>query len=115
MKVMVAGSAILTFITPSLASPTSLPTHWGRIRNPQLFEARQILLPLLIALCAELAQIAPRIQPGVMTVVEHELDRVLPDGLDRADADVVFAELQGFLTRAVATNFGRRRVHAQIF
>ena len=50
-----------------------------------------------------------------MTVIEHQSDGIGADRFDRGDADVLFAEHQGFLTGTVPLHLGGRRMHAQVF
>src|SRR4051812_47354649 len=66
-------------------------------------------------LLTELAQVLPREEPAVVAVVEDQLHGVLPDGLDRPDPDVLFAEHEDLLARAMPLHLGGRRMHAQVF
>ena len=49
-----------------------------------------------------------------MAVVKHQPHRVITDGLDRRDCDVLLARLEGPLVGTVALDFGTRRVHSQV-
>ena len=49
-----------------------------------------------------------------MAVVEDQLQRVMPDRLNGRDADLMLAELQGFLSHAMPTDSRRGGVHPQV-
>jgi hypothetical protein len=76
--------------------------------------------PLLVTrpvhrlISSELVQISPGEQSGVMTVIEHNFDGVLPDGLHGADTDIFLTQHQHLLPRSMSFDFRRRRVHAQV-
>src|SRR5581483_1315192 len=70
--------------------------------------------PVRGPIAAELVQIPPGEQPGVMPVIEDNFDCILPDRLNRPDTHVFLAEHQDFLSGAVPFHFGGRRVNAQI-
>ena len=78
-------------------------------------QARHVLLPQRILAAAQLIQVIPAEDAGVVPVREGRLDRVIADLLDIGDADFAFAQLQHFLARAVALHFSRWRIHTQIF
>src|SRR5690606_25846065 len=75
------------------------------VRNAELFEAIQVRLPLGLAVATKLVQIRPGIEPGVVSVIEHQPDRIVSYRLDLRDDDLVFAQLQGFLSRSVSADF----------
>src|ERR1700677_1922982 len=58
------------------------------------------------------SQIVPAIEAGVVSVVEHDLDRVIANGLDRDDGDVLLARDNLFLARRVALHFSAWALHA---
>src|SRR5262245_48703464 len=78
-----------------------------RVGDAELRQPIQVLPPLRVVGLAQLAQIRPGVEPCVVTVVEPESHRVMADGLDRVDADLVLAELQRFLSGAVAADLRR--------
>jgi len=57
----------------------------------------------------------PSVDSAVMTVAKGRTDSVIADWADVGDGDVFLVQLQHFLTRAVASDFGGRRVDPQIF
>jgi hypothetical protein len=61
-----------------------------------------------VLLAAELVEIAPGIQAGVMPVAEHQLHRVGADRLDCIDAHIALAHLQDLLTRTVPAHLRGR-------
>src|ERR1700677_778980 len=60
----------------------------------------------------QLTQIIPAIETGVVSVVEHDLDRVIANRLDRDDGDVLLARDNLFLARRVALHFSAWALHA---
>src|SRR6185503_8044648 len=62
---------------------------------------------------SQFAQEAPRIDAGVVAVVEQDADGVVADRLDRVDADVLFADHRRAADPAVALRLSRRRLDAQ--
>src|SRR5471032_949488 len=78
-------------------------------------QAVEVVLPQLGLLGAQLVQIAPGVQAGVVAVGEGRLHRVVADRVQRRDADVALAHLQNLLALPVTAHFGRWRIHAQQF
>ena len=70
----------------------------------------EIALPQLVLPLAEVVEVVPRIDAGVVAVGERRTDRVVADGFDLRDRDVALADLQHLLARAVAAHFRRRRI-----
>src|SRR6185437_5657782 len=68
----------------------------------------EILLPHRFLLLAELVQIVPGIDPGVVSVGELGPDRIVADRLDLGDRDFALADLQRLLAGAVSAHVGRR-------
>src|SRR6185312_8805380 len=81
----------------------------------RLREAREVRPPVRLALRAELVQVFPRVDAGVVPVAEDELQRIDPDRLDRLDAHLLLAGLQHLLARPVSAHLRRGRVDAQVF
>jgi hypothetical protein len=77
-------------------------------------EPLEVARPFLLEAGAELAQVLPRVEPGVVAVVEHEAHRVLADGLDPHHRDVLLGDLQHVLAGAVALHLGGRGVGPQV-
>jgi hypothetical protein len=73
-----------------------------------------IALPVRSPISSQLMQIPPREQTGVVTVIEDDLDGVLPDGLHGSDADILFIEHQHFLSRTMPFYFRGGRMHPQV-
>jgi len=78
-------------------------------------QARQIVGPELLSVRAESADLLPRIQAGIVAVVEVQSNRIVPDRFYTYDTYIFLADLQDFLAGPVASNLGGRRVHAQKF
>lgn len=64
-----------------------------------------IALPQCCVIAAQLVEIPPSEQPGVMAVVEDQFYRILSDRLDGSDADILLSEHQNFLSRAMPFDF----------
>src|SRR5439155_7051242 len=71
--------------------------------------------PALIVFDAELVEVIPGIDPGVVQVVELDPDRVIADRLDFEDADMGAFGDDDLLVRPMALDFGRRALDPQIF
>src|SRR4029079_3417100 len=65
------------------------------------------------ALLAELAQVCPGVEPGIVTVVEGQADGVVADRVDGRDRNIDLAGTGDALVAAVALNLGRRTEDAQ--
>src|SRR5471032_2916594 len=76
-------------------------------------QAVEVVLPEFGLLGAQLVQVGPGVQAGVVAVGEGRLHRVVADRVQRGNADFALAHLQNFLALSVAAHFGRWRVHAQ--
>src|SRR6185437_14813811 len=74
----------------------------------------QVMGPLGFAVAAQLVEVLPGVEAGVVAVVEDQLHGVLADRLDGADADGLFTEHQGFLAGAVALHLGRGGIDTQV-
>src|ERR1041385_100628 len=81
--------------------------------KPFLSECFQILRPDLLLVPAELGEIAPRLDAGVVQVVEPDADPVVADRLQREDADMTAARDDGLLPRPMPHHFRRRALDAQ--
>src|SRR5262245_52389845 len=86
----------------------------GGMFYSQFSEASQVALPLLRAFLPQFVKILPGVQAAVMAIVEDQANRVVSDRFDLGDDDILFADLQRLLSRAVAANLGGRRIHAQV-
>ena len=75
----------------------------------------EIALPDPVLVAAEIVEIAPGEDAGIVHVVELDADGVMADRLDRHDADIAPARDDGLLARAMAMHFRRRAFHAQQF
>src|SRR5512147_1086189 len=88
----------------------------ARLRIPALAEPLQrveIGLPAGILVPAELVEIFPAVDAGVVQVVEHETHGVIANRLDLHDADMAAAGDHGLLAGAVTLHLGRRALDAQ--
>src|SRR5690606_33217359 len=89
--------------------------HVRIARGAGLVQPLQIFIPVLLLMLAQLVQVFPRVQAGVVAVAENELQRVVADRLDVGDRHVDLADLQRLLAGAVSAHFRRGRMNAQIF
>src|SRR5262245_38447513 len=94
--------------------PPSRALH-GLAARACLVESREIVAPELVLARAEVVQILPRIDAGVVPVRELGTNRIVADGLDLGNRHGALARLQRLLSRAVSAHFGGGRVHAQEF
>ena len=78
-------------------------------------ELVEVFLPVLVVVLAQVVEGLPGVDAGVVVVVEVELDGVVADLFDFFDVDVLLADLQGFLSGAMALHFGGGGVDAQVF
>src|SRR5579864_901052 len=128
-----SGRSSLTASKTSTAKPARL-RHIAAVRPPMPAPAIRIFMPSGIAAqsaieqrrliggpafdmgVAELAQIRPAVDAGVVLVVEDDADGVVADRLDRHDLHVAPAR-DDLLGRrpAMAHHLGRRALDAQIF
>jgi multisubunit Na+/H+ antiporter MnhE subunit len=78
------------------------------------FQAIEVVLPLLVPMGTQIIQVAPDVDPGIVAVVEHELDPIVSHGLDRGYTDIFLAELQNLLPGTVTLNLSGGRIDSQI-
>ena len=74
----------------------------------------EVLAPALFVLDTELVKIIPRINPGVVQIVEFNPDGVIADRFQLHDPDMGAAVDQRLLSHTVALNLGGRAFDAQI-
>jgi hypothetical protein len=86
-------------LRPSLRDEPSV----ARLREPL-----EITRPFPVAVAQELVEQGPRVEPGVMPVVEYEPHGVAADGLDSRDSDFLLAGHEHALAGRVALDLGRR-------
>ena len=55
-----------------------------------------------VPLCAEFVKIFPGVEPGIVTIVEDEAYRIVPNRLDGRDLNMFLAGLQDVLSGAMA-------------
>jgi len=77
---------------------------WGLPSIPCRLQAVEISLPVAVPLCAELKQILPGKEPGIVAIVEDEAYCIVANRLDGRDLDIFLAGLQDFLAGTVALN-----------
>ncbi len=75
---------------------------WGLPSIPCRLQAVEISLPVAVPLCAELIQVFPGKEPGIVAIVEDEAYCIVANRLDGRDQDVLLAGLQDFLAGSVA-------------
>src|SRR5258708_25071257 len=80
-----------------------------------LLQLVEIGAPALLLFDAELVEIGPGKDAGIVEIVEFDADRVIADRLDGKDADMGTAVDKLFLRRIVALHLGRRALDAEIF
>ena len=106
------GSRIRITVTVHLSPPRSRPS---RLAAEARLERGEIVAPALVVLAAELVEIVPGIDAGVVQIVEDDAHGVIADRLDGDDADMGAPGDQRLLAGAVALHLGRRAFDAQIF
>src|SRR5271163_4450175 len=79
-----------------------------------LLQLAEIGRPAARLLLAELVEILPGIDPGIVQIVEADPHRVVADRLERQDADLAAPGDDGLLARPMALDLGRRAFDAQI-
>src|SRR5579871_5244735 len=77
-------------------------------------ERRAISRPFRLAIAAQLVQIGPTVQTGIVPVVENDPCRIVADRLDRHDPDMPFARYDLLLGGGMALHFGAWRLDAKI-
>src|SRR5215471_16519528 len=65
-------------------------------------------------LSSQLVQILPRIDAGIVRIVEQQPDRVVAYGFDANDADIALAGHSPLLVWSMALHLGARALHAQV-
>src|SRR6516165_4004964 len=75
----------------------------------------EVLAPIGVLITAELVQIIPAVDSRGMHVIEHESHRVVADGEDLKDHDVLLAWNCLALFRRMALHFRARALHSQVF
>src|SRR5262249_25563539 len=80
-----------------------------------LFQLLQILAPQRLLVLAKPVEVLPRIDAGVVEIVELDLDSVIADGLELENADMHAAGDDLLLRRAMALHLGRGAFDAQEF
>ena len=70
------------------------------------FQAAQIVRPIGVMVYTEVIEDFPRIETGVVAVVEAKFYGVSANRLNGRDVDILLADLQHGLSRAMSTDFG---------
>jgi len=78
-------------------------------------EAVEVFAPALFVLDAELIEVGPGIDPGVMQIVEGNAHGVVAHRLQPDDPDMRASGNHGLLARTVSLDFGRWALDTQIF
>jgi hypothetical protein len=73
-----------------------------------------VALPQCCVIATQLVEIPPGEQPGVMAVVENQFYSILSNGLDGSDADILLAEHQNLLSRAMSFDFRGGRMNSKV-
>src|SRR5436190_9235312 len=80
-----------------------------------LRETVDIALPELVLARAEIVEVIPRVNAGLVAVGECWTKRVVAYGLDVCNRDIALAGLQCLLSGPVAAHFGGRRIDTKEF
>src|SRR5262245_24184080 len=80
--------------------------HGGVALRASLGQALRVALPQRLLLGAQLVEVGPRVDAGVVPVGEHRLDAVVPHRLDGDDGHLALAGLQHFLAGTMALHLG---------
>ena len=78
-------------------------------------EAVEVFTPALFVLDAELIEVGPGIDPGVMQIVEGDAHSVVPHRLQPDDTDMRASGNQGLLARTVSLDLGRWALDTKLF
>src|SRR5262249_2700177 len=84
-------------------------------RQAALLEVLEIRGPDLVVVLAEMAQVVPGVDPGVVQVVELDAQRVVANRLDLENADLAALGDDLLLAGPMAHHLGRWAFDAQIF
>src|SRR5262249_48921037 len=82
--------------------------------QPVRRQAVEIIAPALLLLHAELVEIAPGINPGIVEIVEDDANGVIADRFEADDPDMSAAVDQCLLPSTVPLHLGRRTLDSQI-
>src|SRR5215469_11226510 len=74
----------------------------------------EILAPAFLMFYAELVEVIPRIDPGIMKIVEGDTDSVIADRFNTDDADMGPTVHERLLSRTMALHFGGWALDTQI-
>src|SRR5215470_15875246 len=85
----------------------------GLAARARSIDAIEVLSPQPIAIQPEFVEVIPGIDAGVVAVGKLRLDRIAADRLDTDDLNVLFADLQDFLPRAVTAHLCGRAIDPQ--
>jgi len=91
-----------------------MPELSGVSAQAFFLQGRQIGPPPPVLLPSDLVEIIPGEDPGVMHVVEQETNRIVPNRLDRHDANMTTSEDCRALRRSVTLNLGAGTLDAQV-
>src|SRR5512138_3861065 len=97
----------------ALRTPLEHLGDTGVARSAGRLHAPEVVLPQRCLVDAEVVQVLPRIDAGVVAVRKEQIDAVKTDRLGGIDQHLTLADLQHFLPGSVAAHFGRRRIDAQ--
>src|SRR5262245_53479679 len=106
-------------VRPPMPAPAMMifigPISLGIAAQPAIEQRRLVGGPALLVGVAELAQVGPAVDAGVVLVVEHDAVGVVADRLDRHDLHVPAARHDLLRRRsAMAHDLGRRAFDPQI-
>src|SRR5580693_8992183 len=85
----------------------------GVPRRMGLLQACKVIGPQFVPVPAQVVEIVPGIDAGVVAVGEAWLHSVIADRFESADLDAALAGLQHFLPRPMPAYFGGGRMHSQ--
>ena len=74
----------------------------------------EVASPVAVLITAELVQVLPGVQTRIVTIVEHESDRVMTDRFYRRNEHFFFPGLQYLLAGAMASHLCRRGKNTQV-
>ena len=75
----------------------------------------EITLPEFVTVFSEVVEVLPIEQPGIMAIVENDLDRISPDRSNVFNIDVLFVQLKLRTASAMSSHLGGRRIHTKKF
>src|SRR5215469_15197743 len=111
-----AGAARTVELASSPPAPRNDPSSIGSGLPGKSLRGQtvEILAPAFLMFYAELVEVIPRIDPGIVEIVEGDTDSVIADRFNTDDADMGPTVHERLLSRTMALHFGGWALDTQI-